>query len=92
MDAPNISSNYPLGGAKIGPLWRDMWSAAVVGRWTAANAFAAEWAPRHGLSPKTARGLLRAAARAGLIEWESRPRGGAHGGPGCDEAWFKRAR
>lgn len=93
MTAPNFKGNYPLGGERIGPLWREMWEALADGAWRSGGTLAGTCAPRHGLDAKTARGILRQAAKAGVLEQEYRARAGSkRAGPGTSEAWFRLAK
>lgn len=75
-DAPNFSGNYPLGGERIGPAWRDMWRVLAGAQWVRSTAVTdAPSVTRHGLDPRTVSNLLRAARTAGVLEVRYR-RGG----------------
>ena len=69
--APDITPGYPSTGERIGPTWRDVWTA-LRRTWpdwrTSIEVADLPSVARHGLDPKTIGNLLAAARRAGLLE------------------------
>lgn len=68
MDAPNFVKNYPLSGERIGPLWRELWSALADGVPMSATLLAERFAARHRVADGTVKGLLWNAAKYGHLE------------------------
>lgn len=67
-DAPNFVNNYPLGGDRIGPSWVGMWEVLSETTWVDGPALAAQTAERGLILAATAKGLLKAAENAGILE------------------------
>ena len=70
--APDWSRNYPSAGERIGPAWRAMWAALGDDEWHDSKALAMAGELAGGCAHKTARNLLFAAARAGILDADSR--------------------
>lgn len=70
--APDWARGYPSKGERIGPAWRAMWAALGDDGWHDSKALAMAGELAGGCAHKTARNLLFAAARAGLLDAESR--------------------
>lgn len=73
IQAPDIKPGYPSKGKRLGPAWRDLWSAlADSGDYQDGRALATPIAIRHDLAPATLVAVLSRAALAGLLEKEGR--------------------
>ena len=71
--APDLTPGYPSNGAKLGPAWKDVWrTLGLINDFTDGRALAGGIAPEHDLSPSTLVALLSRAAKAGLLDRESR--------------------
>lgn len=68
MSAPNFSGNYPNGGQRIGPLWRELWEHLGERGWISGSHLAEIFAPRHGVAVGTVKTILWAAVKAGHLE------------------------
>lgn len=67
-EAPNFSGNYPLGGERLGPAWRDTWRLLTPGQWASGHALAEMVSRNVDISPITVRNLLRKAVQVGVLE------------------------
>lgn len=70
--APDWSRGYPSRGKTIGPAWRAMWRSLDDGEWHDGRALKLAGTLAGGCTEKTARNLLFAAARAGLLDTDAR--------------------
>lgn len=77
LTAPDLTPGYPSNGAKLGPAWRAVWTELDKASRTQdpfldGRELADTVAPDYGLAPATLVALLSRAAKAGLLNKESR--------------------
>jgi hypothetical protein len=69
----NFSGSYPLAGERLGPAWRMAWQMLSTEKWINAGDIAAVVSEACDLQKITVKGLLRSAARAGILDQKIMP-------------------